>query len=72
MINLAKIYLECSYKELNNLYHIVSDYYETLEYAEHKEKQSFETHMLMVNVHAKKYLLSDLLDKINEVKEKVN
>lgn len=56
-----------SYNDFNNLYHIVSDYYETLEYAEHKEKQSFETRILMVNVQAKKYLLRDLLDRINEV-----
>lgn len=57
-----------SYSDFNSLYHVVSDYYETLEYAEHEEKQSFETRMLMLNVQAKKYLLRDLLDKINEAK----
>lgn len=57
-----------SYSDFNSLYHVVSDYYETLEYAEHEEKQSFETRMLMLNVQAKKYLLRDLLDKINESK----
>lgn len=57
-----------SYSDFNFLYHVVSDYYETLEYAEHEEKQSFETRMLMLNVQAKKYLLRDLLDKINEAK----
>lgn len=57
-----------SYSDFNSLYLTVSDYYETLEYAEHEEKQSFETRMLMLNVQAKKYLLRDLLDKINEAK----
>ena len=57
-----------SYSDFNSLYHVVSDYYETLEYAEHEEKQSFETRMLMLNVQAKKYLLRDLLDKIDVAK----
>lgn len=62
----SKNLFRVSYNEFKYLYHIVSDYYETLEYAEHNEKQSFETHMLMVNVQGKRYLLRDLLDKINE------